>query len=1039
MTEIDRADRSRLWLYGAFTASGVAGLVYELVWTRYLALIVGHSAYAQVLVIAVYLSGLAAGALFVGDRSEALPRPLLRYAAVEAVLAVAGLLFHPVFRLVTSAAYGAIFPGLTPGALGAVRWAIAVVLILPQATLLGTTFPLMTAGVIRRTGRAGRAVAMLYFVNTLGGAAGVLLAGFVLIAWLTLPGTVVAAAVLNGLAATVAWRVARRPAVAAKGAGAGEVGAPGDGASWAPAMASSAEAAPSSYEGAPGTWSGPFSRDTLWTALLAVSFGTAMASFVYEIGWIRMLSLVLASATHSFEIMLSAFLLGLALGSLMIRRAADGSARPVRLLGWIQWLMGLAALATLPVYARSFHTMSWLFHTVPHTAAGYPWFNLGRYGLALGVMLPATLLAGMTLPLITGTLLRAGTGERAIGWVYGVNTLGSVLGVALAELLLMPWLGVQSMLAAGAALDMALGIGLLAFAGGRGMLRRWLPAGATTLVTVLAVGGAIGLPLSKVVLSSGVFRHGNVPSPDAETVLYYADGRTATVAAYVLHEDGRVVLATNGKPDASLSQRWLNPDRSPGNEPTWNPDEPTQIFTGLLPLVFRPDARTAVVIGQGSGITTHFLLGSPRLRHVTTVEIEPDMIHASTRFYPANRRAFDDPRSEFVIDDARSFFASRHRRYDIITSEPSNPWVSGTSDLFTKEFYHRVRQYLTKDGVFVQWLQLYEMNDDLVLDILAAVHQAFPAYRAYMIADADMLIVAGNGPLRKPDWSIVRLPRIARDLSPLPAFTPDLLESLHLFDRSVMAPLLDGRRHVNSDYDPIVDLRADRARFLDAGAAGFGGLADHRFDIVRALEGRRRGFAAYTLPPVGNLPAMFNRARSNWVHAAMRGDSLTAPPQNTGRVWTDYAELAGNLPHLGPPADWNAWVDLLESTADAVQGGTAGVPDTLFWNTVYRYVDRVGAPTRVRQAIDFLYGAAAWDFQRVRRVAPDLIAAAEAGHPPLDPGEIMDVACVAYLKAGAPDQALDALRRLAPLAGRSPDDVRTQLLRAWAVQVAGGR
>lgn len=1013
MTEADRTDRLRLLLYGAFTASGVAGLIYELVWTRYLALFVGHSAYAQVLVIAVYLSGLAAGALYVGDRSETLARPLLRYAAVEAALAVAGLLFHPVFRLVTDVAYGFIFSGLNAGLLGGLKWAIAVVLILPQATLLGATFPLMTAGLIRRTGRGGRTVALLYFVNTLGGAAGVLLAGFALIGWLTLPGTLAVAAALNGLAAAIVWRVARHR-------------------TWEPADPAAAAPAPA----APTEPAAEVSRHRLWGVLLAVSFGTALASFIYEIGWIRMLSLVLASATHSFEIMLSAFLLGLAVGALLIRRRAEAAARPVRLLGWIQWLMGLAALATLPVYARSFHIMGWLFHAVPHTAAGYPWFNLGRYGLALAVMLPATVLAGMTLPLITGTLLRAGTGERAIGWVYGVNTLGSVLGVALAELILMPQLGVQSMLAAGAALDMALGIGLLALTGrARSRLRRLLPAGATALAGVLAVAGTVGLPLDKVLLSSGVFRHGSVPDPDQETVLYYADGRTATVAVYLLHEDGRIVLATNGKPDASLSQRWLNPEREQGNEPTWNPDEPTQIFTGLLPLVFRPDARTAVVIGQGSGVTTHFLLGSPRIRHVTTVEIEPDIIQASRQFYPANRRAFDDPRSEFVIDDARSFFANRHRRYDIITSEPSNPWVSGTADLFTTEFYHRIRQYLTDGGVFVQWLQLYEMSDDLVLDVLAAVHQAFPDYRAYMIANADMLIVAGNGPLRAPDWSIVGFPDIARDLAPLPAFTPDLLESLRLFDRSVMAPLLDGRRRVNSDYDPIVDLGADRARFLDIGAAGMAGLVDHRFDMVRALEGRRRGFGPYTLPPVGDLPAMLNRARSNWIHAAMRDRRVTAPPVNSGRAWADYAGLAGALPRLGPPADWDAWTDVLATAAGAVQGGTAGVPDTLFWNAVTRYVDRENAPPLVRDAVDFLYGAAAWDFQRVRRVAPDLIAAVEAGRATLDPGEIMDVACVAYLKAGAPDRALDTLRRLAPLTGRQPGDVRTLLLKAYALKL----
>src|SRR6185436_1912575 len=153
-------------------------------------------------------------------------------------------------------------------------------------------------------------------------------------------------------------------------------------------------------------------RPSLSRLLLAVSFGTALSSFIYEIGWIRMLALVLGSATHAFELMLSAFLVGLGLGSLLIRRWADGAAKPVRLLAWVQCGMGVAALLTLPIYAQSFPVMAWLVGHVPKTPSGYWLFNLSRYGLALLVMLPATLFAGMTLPLITGTLLRAGAEER---------------------------------------------------------------------------------------------------------------------------------------------------------------------------------------------------------------------------------------------------------------------------------------------------------------------------------------------------------------------------------------------------------------------------------------------------------------------------------------------------------------------------------------------------------------------------------------------------------------------------------------------------
>jgi predicted membrane-bound spermidine synthase len=199
--------------------------------------------------------------------------------------------------------------------------------------------------------------------------------------------------------------------------------------------------------------------------LLVVAFGTALASFTYEIGWIRMLSLLLGSATHSFELMLSAFILGMALGAWLIRRRSDDTEDPLRLLGGIQVLMGLAALLSLPVYLGLFDVVATMVQTFSGRPDGYAWFNAGRYGLSLVVMLPSTILAGMTLPLITGTLIRSGAGERVIGRVYGFNTLGSVAGACLAGLFALPILGLEGLIVAGAGVDALLGLWVLERAG----------------------------------------------------------------------------------------------------------------------------------------------------------------------------------------------------------------------------------------------------------------------------------------------------------------------------------------------------------------------------------------------------------------------------------------------------------------------------------------------------------------------------------------------------------------------------------------------
>src|SRR5213593_954003 len=194
-------------LYVLFTASGFAGLIYESIWTQYLKLFLGHAAYAQSLVLAVFMGGMAAGAAWCGRRSARMANPLMAYAAVEALVGLAALAFHAVFVALTDWSYERVLPALGNEwlALGA-KLGVSCLLILPQSVLLGATFPLMSAGLVRAQPRAaGEALAMLYFTNSLGAAAGVLVSGFVLIAAFGLPGTIRTAALINFAVAGAVW------------------------------------------------------------------------------------------------------------------------------------------------------------------------------------------------------------------------------------------------------------------------------------------------------------------------------------------------------------------------------------------------------------------------------------------------------------------------------------------------------------------------------------------------------------------------------------------------------------------------------------------------------------------------------------------------------------------------------------------------------------------------------------------------------------------------------------------------------------------
>ena len=1002
-------ERTPLLLYLIFILSGSAGLIYESIWSRYLGLFVGHSAYAQVIVLVIFLGGMALGAMVTGRFSDRIRDPLLWYAGVEFVVGLLGLAFHGAFGAVTGFAYDSIFPAFAGSPfLLSMKWLIAGLLVLPQSILLGATFPLMSAGALRVLSRAagaavastrtGRVLAMLYFANSLGAAAGVLVAGFYLIRVAGLPGTLTTAAIINlvvgALVAGLAflWRegsdeigTAEEAEYAEYAEDSFDVGRPeveitGESIpAGTHAISTSASSAPSAVRRvpAPSASSAP-SLSGLWNLLLAVSFGTAVASFIYEIAWIRMLSFVLGSATHSFELMLSAFILGLALGALWIRSRIDRLAHPMRALGIVQVAMGLLAVATLPLYLASFEWTASLLDALRPTEGGYRAFNLARYGLSLAVMLPSTFCAGITLPLITAMLLRAGIGERAIGAVYGVNTFGSIVGVTAAALVLMPVLGLKNLLFFGAALDIAIGIAVL-FAWRRSRreldeeppfareplrdrLWRHVPALATALSILLLAGLAMATRFDRSMLTSGVYRFGSVPEAGAYEILYYRDGRTATVSVRTSPGAGGMHLATNGKPDASLTPEWFHRDSALGMFPLRG-DASTQLFLGTISMAHAPQARNVAVIGHGSGMTSHILLANPALERVTTIEIEPEMVDGSRFFRPINERVFADPRSRIVIDDAKAYFAAGNGRYDLVISEPSNPWVSGVSGLFTTEFYDRVKRYLTPGGVFGQWLHLYEIDDDLVLDVFAALHQHFPAYEVYLVARTDLLIVATNdAALPAPDWSVMELPGIREDLRHIVPIGPEHLEAMRLARRETLDPILAVWPTANSDFHPTLDLGTERTRFQRLEAGGFTGMQSRRFDPIAALERRRIDFADEPMSPVVMLPRLDALALGARIRGALeRPDSLPRDltfENALFRVGQFRATLAGRT----PPTSWPYWVRELLEVETLLHGGTAGVVDSAFYRDVFAWLQRVDAPHEAVTVARFMRALAGWDF-----------------------------------------------------------------------------
>ena len=708
---------------------------------------------------------------------------------------------------------------------------------------------------------------MLYFSNSLGAAAGVLASGFLLIAWAGLPGTLRTAGLINLAIAAAVALLAR------------------------PAHAPPVEPQPASGDARPAS------------LLLMVAALTGLASFIYEICWIRMLSLVLGASTHSFELMLSTFILGLALGGLAVRRLVDAAASPERLLGWVQVAMGLAALATLPVYDRSFELMEYLMKGLARTEAGYLFFNLSGQGISALIMLPATFCAGMTLPLITAALLRRGAGERAIGQVYASNTLGAIAGVLLAVHLGLPLLGLKATLILGALLDAGLGLLLLY----RFAPQRWPFAASAAACALAFVPTSLAFELDANKMTAGVFRHGDLSSSRDAAILFDRDGKTATV--HLVRYADATSIRTNGKSDGSIN---LDPAGTRGS------DEITMVLTAAVPLALKPDAKTAAVIGIGTGLTMHTLLQSLTLASVETVEIEAAMADAARGFAPRNAAAFADPRGTILIDDAKTFFSTRNRRYDVLISEPSNPWVSGVSSLFTREFYRRIRGHLNPGGILVQWFQLYEIDASLLASVMRALGEAFPHYVVFAPSDHDVLIVASGSPIPLPaKASVFEQPALAKELWNVHVLTAGDLDARYLGDRATLDPLFASYgMPANSDYYPVLDLNAAKNRFMEKSATDVVALLNAGVPVLDMLQPAMQRRA---VNPLHSGALAFERVENTRLARYARDFFLKDKPPEPESVTTllqkdlEIAKL--RLIECREPRDQDVWLHSLINVA----------------------------------------------------------------------------------------------------------------------------
>lgn len=689
--------RVALLLFG----SGACALVYQMAWLRELRLVFGASTAASAAVLAVFMGGLGAGGLVFGKRAAAARRPLALYAWLELGIATAAAL-TPMLIFIARWLYAAVggTPALGLGGGTLARLVLSALVLGVPTLLMGGTLP-AAAQAVTRPGDVGRRdLAVLYGANTLGAVAGATLATFVLLEAFGTRSMLLFACALNVAVALLARLLAarlpdREPAADDKSE---------------PVVAAAAPP-----------------RFTLAAAALV-----GFAFLLMELVWYRMLGPILGGSSYTFGLILAVALLGIGAGGIVY--ALFFGQRAATLTGFAL-SCALEALALAIPLALGDRIAVWSALLRPLGSVGFYGFVTGWFAIASLVVLPTAFVSGVQFPLLIALYGRgrADVG-RQVGHAYAFNTGGAIVGSLAGGFGLMPLLTAPGCWRAAAALLAILGLVAAALA--------TRPRLQTLTAPILVAGVALGLlvrPGPTAAWRHGAVGVGRAPSSGTPNsfedwareqrrhVRWQVDGVESSVA---INDKNGLAFVVNGKVDGNARS-----------------DASTQVMSGLLGALVHPgEVKRALVVGLGTGSTAGWLGAIPTMERVDVVELEPAILEVARRCAAVNRNVLGNPRVHIAIGDAREVVATTRERYDLIFSEPSNPYRAGIASLFTQEFYRAVHDRLPDDGVFVQWLQAYNVDAKTVRTVYATLGSVFPEVETWISEESDLLLVASKQP-----------------------------------------------------------------------------------------------------------------------------------------------------------------------------------------------------------------------------------------------------------------------------------------------------
>jgi len=522
---------------------------------------------------------------------------------------------------------------------------------------------------------------------------------------------------------------------------------------------------------------------------------------VYEVAWSRALVLIFGTSVYAFATMLTTYLVGLALGSLLMGRVVDRIGDVLKAFAVTQVVIGLS------VYASTYAIGELPRLLVTHFRADTPWHSMVtlEFALCFVIMFIPAFGSGTLFPLTARILL--GQKRFRIGPTiadsYAVNTVGCIVGAFAAGFVLIPLLGIEKTLLSGGSLNLIIAAVVILFFQSRS------PRSRAVMATVLVVSAITGVLVVRtwrpLVMNSGVYVYGEPLSrmeqkvdtfAEETSLVYYREGPSATVA--VLENERGRFLRINGKTDGGYAN-------------LKTPDNLTQSFLGLLPLLYVPQVKQALVIGAGTGQTVDGVHADPRA-DVDCVEIEPAVLDAARYFERINGAVFDSPRVHSYVLDGRTWVSAMAKQYDVIVSEPSHPWQTGNANLFTEEFFEASAKRLTPGGVFCQWLPYYQMDPDHFRMLLRTFQRAYPYVNAWVVY-TDVILLGSMQPLQIPQAALterMQEPRFRDILASLGVSTESELLSFFYLDTAALAKFAGAGGPFNTDDMPVIEYSAPK-------------------------------------------------------------------------------------------------------------------------------------------------------------------------------------------------------------------------------------